>query len=49
MKNTLITARSKVKTKGFRPENISISAPTKEDTVVYNIKSSWYIIILESF
>ena len=36
MKSPLITVRPKVKQKGFNPDNIGISAFTKEDTGVYN-------------
>ena len=36
MKSSLITVRPKVKQKGFNPDNIGISAFTKEDTAVYN-------------
>jgi len=36
MKNSLITIRPKIKQKGFNPDNIGISAFTKEDTAVYN-------------
>ncbi len=36
MKNPLITARPKIKKKGFNPENISISVFTKQDTAIYN-------------
>ena len=36
MKNPLITVRPKVKQKGFNPDNIGVSAFTKEDTGVYN-------------
>ena len=32
----LITIRPKIKQKGFNPDNIGISAFTKEDTAVYN-------------
>ena len=36
MTNSLITVRPKIKQKGFNPDNIGISAFTKEDTAVYN-------------
>ena len=36
MKSSLITVRPKIKQKGFNPDNIGISAFTKEDTGVYN-------------
>ena len=36
MSNSLITVRPKIKQKGFNPDNIGISAFTKEDTAVYN-------------
>ena len=36
MKSSLITVRPKIKQKGFNPDNIGISAFTREDTAVYN-------------
>jgi hypothetical protein len=41
MKSSLITVRPKIKQKGFNPDNIGISAFTKEDTGVYN-RRNWF-------